>query len=297
MALSCWIVYNGFLPGNKFVDFAQMLQEAAEQRGHHATLYKNSELIALLQRNIALSGSPELPDYVIFTDKDIYLAKQLELLGMPVYNSAETIAISDDKIRTYQLLAKNNLPMPTTLVAPKNYGLDMPFEQTFFDAVLNQFRFPFIVKEAFGSFGEQVYLIKDEKELLKIVSDISARPFMVQEFVESSYGKDLRLQVVGDEVVASMKRTAENDFRANVTAGGRMEPYEPSKQESDIALQATKAIGADFAGVDLLFGENGPVICEINSNAHIRNLLDATGINVAPHIVRYIENRSKGASI
>src|SRR5699024_10382671 len=107
--------------------------------------------------------------------------------------------------------------------------------------------------------------------------------------ISSSYGKDMRLQVVGDQVVASMLRRSSNDFRANVTAGGSMEPYNPTNIEQELAIAATKAIGADFAGVDLLFGPNGyPIISEVNSNAHIRNLFDCTNINVADFIIDYI---------
>lgn len=111
---------------------------------------------------------------------------------------------------------------------------------------------------------------------------------MFQEFIESSYGRDLRLQVVGNQVVAAVKRTSENDFRANVTSGGSMTVYEPSTYEKALAVAATKAIGADFAGVDLLFGQTGPLICEINSNAHIRNLYDATNTNAADAIMDHI---------
>src|SRR5699024_10643134 len=94
----------------------------------------------------------------------------------------------------------------------------------------------------------------------------------------------------GDQVITAMQRTSENDFRANVTSGGKMEPYEPNESQKRLAIEATKAIGADFAGVDLLFGENDqPIVCEINSNAHIRNLLDCTGVNVAIDLVTYIE--------
>src|SRR5699024_8168413 len=110
-----------------------------------------------------------------------------------------------------------------------------------------------------------------------------------QEFIHSSYGKDLRLHVVGDEVAAAMMRSSKNDFRANVTAGGTMTPYEPSKIEMELAIAATAAIHADFAGVDLLFGPNGqPIVCEVNSNAHIRNLYDCTNINVADHMMQHI---------
>src|SRR5699024_11342631 len=100
-----WIIYNGNLPGNKFLDFAEMLQAAAIRNKHEVNIYKNNDLLSVLDQShltLLYNNNLALPDYIIFTDKDIYLARQLELLGIPVFNSAESIAISDDKISTYQ---------------------------------------------------------------------------------------------------------------------------------------------------------------------------------------------------
>src|SRR5699024_3648035 len=111
---------------------------------------------------------------------------------------------------------------------------------------------PLIMKEAFGSFGEQVYLIHNEEEMLNKITALKDRPYVFQQFIKTSFGRDLRLHVVGDKVAASMYRKTEDDFRS--TAGGIRLAYEPTKEEAALAIAATKAIGADFAGVDLLFG-------------------------------------------
>ena len=290
MTYNGWVIYNGYLPSNKFFDYANMIHEAATYYGHESKLFKNNELISFLE-NLSIQSidaDVTLPDYVVFTDKDVYLAKQLELLGVPVYNSSQAIEISDDKIKTYQILGSKNIPIPKTIFAPKTYGNDI--DHKFVETVKHIFPFPFIVKEAFGSFGEQVYLVKNERDLTECLHKVNGKPFMFQQFISTSFGKDIRLQVVGDEVVAAMKRTSEGDFRANVTSGAKMEPYKPDEREKKLAIEATKAIGAHFAGVDLLFGEHSPIVCEINSNAHIRNLLDCTGINVAFDLIKFIEN-------
>ena len=289
-----WIIYNGDLPGFKFLDFAEMLQTAAGKLNSKAKIIKNNDLLSLLTTSTldVLSEMP-LPDYVVFTDKDIYLAKQLEYLGVPVFNRAESIAVSDDKIATYQMLAKLQLPIPKTIIAPKIFHSGS-FDEQVIGMAIEEIGFPLIMKEAFGSFGEQVYLVENKEELDKKLQLIGNRPFVFQEFVRTSYGVDLRLQVVGDKVVAGMKRKSADDFRANVTAGGSMEAYTPLKNEKELAVQATKAIGADFAGVDLLYGEeNQPIICEINSNAHIRNLYECTGINAADYMMEYVLNKVK----
>lgn len=284
-----WIIYNGNLPGTKFLDYAEMIQTAAAKRNSETFIYKNNELLSLLTSN-TLDLLPEhpLPDYVVFTDKDIYLAKQLELLGIPVFNRAEVIATSDDKIATYQQLAAKKLPIPKTIIAPKIFNTGK-MDNRFILLAIEKLGLPLIVKEAFGSFGEQVYLIHTKEELAKKIEGLQGKAFLLQEFIAASFGTDLRLQVVGDQVVAAMKRTSVDDFRANVTAGGTMEAYLPTNKEKRIAINAAKAIDADFAGVDLLIGADGsPLICEINANAHIRNLYECTGVNAADPMIDYL---------
>lgn len=291
MTLTSWIIYNGSLTGNKFIDFAQMLQQAAEQRGHRVKLYKNNDLLSMLQTNkFKFINHLQLPDYAIFTDKDIYLAHQLENLGVRLFNKANTIAISDDKILTYQQLARYDINIPKTIIAPKTFTNEVAITEQNLKKIGETLSFPLIIKEAFGSFGEQVYLINTYEEMKEKVTHLKNTPFVFQQFVQSSYGKDLRLQVVGDQVVTAMKRTSTDDFRANVTSGGEMERYEPTDEERLLAINAANALDADFAGVDLLFGHNNePIVCEVNSNAHIRNLLTCTGVNSAPYIIEHIE--------
>ncbi|SDK41166.1 ATP-grasp domain-containing protein [Sediminibacillus albus] len=287
-----WVIYNGHLPGNKFKDFAEWIQEAAAKRDINMSIIKNNHLIPTLSQEggtiTSLSGGPK-PDFVVFGDKDILLAKQLELTGIPVFNSAEAIAVSDDKAAAYQILANEKLPIPETLISPKVFPGSTAIEQDSFLQAGKILDFPLIIKESFGSFGEQVYLVHSSGEMLEKIKEIGDKPFVLQKFISSSFGKDLRLNVVGSKVVAAMKRTSHSDFRANVSAGGEMESYQPNSEESQLAIEATKAIGADFAGVDLLFGpENKPLICEVNSNAHIKNIYNCTKINVADHIIDYI---------
>ncbi|MGM8364718.1 ATP-grasp domain-containing protein [Virgibacillus sp. W0181] len=292
MTLQGWIIYNGQLQGDKFRDFAEWIQEAAWRKDSETIILKNNQLHSFLMNNelqILQQDNYAFPDYIVFADKDIYLAKQLELMGIPVFNSSETIATSDDKIATYQALVKNGLPVPSTIIAPKTYYATNRVDPQMIDFAIKTFGFPMIVKEAFGSFGEQVYLIHNKLDLYEKAVALQGKPYMFQEFIDSSYGTDLRLQVVGDEVVAAMKRTSLNDFRANVTTGGTMKAYQPTTAEKQLAVDATKAIDADFAGIDLLIGkDNVPIVCEVNSNAHIRNMYDCTNINVADFIIHHI---------
>lgn len=291
--MKCWIIYNTFLKSDKFIDYAQMIQEAAQYMGHEAIIFKNSDILNLITS--PPESLKEKPDYVVFTDKDIYLAQYLEAQGILVYNSSQTIETSDDKIKTYQQLAHAGVPVPETIIIPKTYGNFVHLEDEFFDSAIQQLGMPLIVKEAFGSFGEQVYLANNLSELKELVFHHSDQPLMLQQFISTSYGRDVRIQVVGNQVIAAMERRAQNDFRANVTTGAQMLAYNPSADEINIAVKASQAIGAQFSGVDLLFGPNDtPIVCEVNANAHIRNLLLATGVNAAYEMIRHIEGILKG---
>jgi len=286
-----WIIYNGQLSGNKFIDFANWLKEAASRRHIKTTIYKNNEVISYINHHsfeLLREKDSSLPDFVLFTDKDIYLARQFELMGIPVFNNARSIEVSDDKIASYQALASYNLPIPKTIIHPKTFH-HSERRPIYIDHVIDTLSLPLIIKEAYGSFGEQVYLIHTKEDVLNKMEELSNKPYVFQEFITSSYGKDARLHVVGNKVVAAMKRYNPNDFRANITSGGSMEAYTANEEEALIAIKAVKAIGADFAGVDLLFGsDDEPIICEVNSNAHIRNMYDATGIDASDFILDHV---------
>ena len=289
-SLHCWIVVNGYLQHDKFSSLALFIQESAERKGISAALIRNSDLIPVIENGTPLlKGTIEkLPNFVLFMDKDIHLARHLELLGLPVYNSSSAIDICDSKAKTHQALAGHGIPMPKTLFPPFTYeGIERKNLDAF-KKIGNELGYPLIVKEAYGSFGEQVYLIPSESEFLETVDKLGHRPFIMQEFIEHSKGRDIRVNVVGKQVIASMHRESEHDFRANMTAGGKATPYTPTKAESDLAIRCATILGVDFAGVDLLFGEEGPLLCEVNSNSHLLNIFECTGINIADSMFDYV---------
>ncbi|MCT2537938.1 RimK family alpha-L-glutamate ligase [Aquibacillus koreensis] len=287
-----WVIYNGHLPSSKFLSYAEWIKEAATKKNIKINVVKNNAMLSMIdsQGSHLLKQAHEAqPDFVLFLDKDIALAKQLEQLGIPVFNSSKCIDICDNKITTYQHLAKHKLPIPKTIIAPKIFPGVKEIDTTSYLAIERELEYPMVVKEAYGSFGEQVYLIHSRQALFALIQALEDRPFVIQEYISSSYGRDIRLNVVGDQVVASMIRTAKNDFRANVAVGGTTEAYQPTEQEISLALAAAKAVEASFAGVDLLFGPNSqPIICEVNSNAHIQGTYQSTGINVADYMIDYI---------
>lgn len=284
-----WLIVNGFLQSAKFEELTKLFVQAAREETISLCVKSNTQCLVDTGEKWH-----KKPDFVIFWDKDILLAKYIEKQGIPVYNSSHSIAVCDDKRETHIALQEAHIPTPRTILAPMTYEGIGFISLTFLEEIKQKLDFPIIVKEAFGSFGEQVYMAKNDKELCSIVSHCKTTKLLFQEYIASSCGKDIRLQVVGGQVVAAMLRCSETDFRANITAGGTMERYAPSAEEITLALRAAQAVGANFAGVDLLFGEGGPLVCEVNSNAHFKNLLDCTGVNTAKEILRFIQKDLRG---
>lgn len=291
-----WLITNAFLHTHKFTEIHLWLTEAAKKLGVDLIVKTNAEILVQLDSNFTnakYSKSNEKPDFVLFWDKDIRLAQYLEMKGYSVFNSSRGIAVCDDKSLTHLYLQQAGIKMPKTILAPMTFSNIGYNNLDFLELVEKQLTYPIIIKECFGSFGQQVYLADNKAELKDKVLAIGAKPMLFQEFIQSSKGRDLRLQVVGNQVVAAMYRYADNgDFRANITNGGKMKPYEPTQKQMDLAVECCKILGLDFAGVDILFGKNQePVVCEVNSNAHFKNIYDCTGINVAESILEYIIKR------
>ncbi|QHJ71598.1 ATP-grasp domain-containing protein [Planococcus halotolerans] len=279
----CWIIYNGSLISEKFIDQAELVAEAAERAGVGARIMKNNDAV------MDLSADMDLPDFAVMLDKDILLGYFLKSRGVPVYNDPAIIDLCDNKAKQYIALASAGLPMPATIIAPKVYPAFSIRKSGYFEKVLERFGLPMIIKEGHGSFGMKVYLIETEEQFYEKVEALRGIDFVFQEFVESSRGRDIRVNIVGGEIVAAMYRESKTDFRANITNGGEASPIELTEQQKVIAIAAARATGAIFAGVDLLFDiDEQPLVCEVNAAAHIRNILNVTGINVADAMIAYI---------
>lgn len=287
------LIVNGFLDTQKFRELYEMFQKSAKKFSLDLDLKTNDELLVDIN---SINGFDNIyinnVDFILFWDKDVKLAKYLEVLGFKVFNSASSIAICDDKSLTHLSLMNSGIKMPRTIVAPMTYVNIGYTNYDYLEKVKNTLEFPFIVKEVFGSFGRQVYMANNASELETIVNEHSNSPLIFQKYISTSKGRDIRLQVVGDKVVAAMYRyNNSGDFRANLSNGGKVKNYIPTKEEADIAIRCCKILGLDFAGVDLLFGEEDePIVCEVNSNAHFKNITEVSGISVSDYIIEHIMN-------
>lgn len=267
------LVINHFLRTDKFDELHSHLVNTAEKMNISLDIKTNLQLATEKEINT---------DFVLFWDKDINLAKRLEKMGLPVFNSSDSIAKCDNKARTFIEL-DSIVPQPETLIAPKCYFKSDMTE--FIDRAVEILGLPIVFKECFGSFGAQVYLCSTKKEIL---SHVTEKPFILQKFIKESTGRDKRLEIVDGRCVSAVFRENKNDFRSNVTNGGKMTVCIPSDKEIETAVKACKKLGLIFGGVDIL--ENGDV-CEVNSNAHIINIMNSSKIDIAPFIFEAIEKR------
>lgn len=279
------IVSNGFLQGRKFSEPADMLCASAESMGISLRRMTNDDLALPIGNRDTMHDSVGDADFVIFWDKDIRCCANLEICGYRTFNSSECIRICDDKALTHLTLSGRGIPSPMTIACPLSFdGYD---DYSFAERAADVLGFPMVVKDCFGSFGMQVRLVDGMDSLIRCLSGPPV-PRILQEYVECG-SQDIRVEVVGGKVVAAVRREGPaGDFRSNCTIGGTMHLYDPSDAETSLAIAACEAVGADYAGVDIMEAPDGPVVCEVNSNAHMRNLMDCTGRDVSRDILEHI---------
>lgn len=303
-----WLIVNDYLNTEKFRELQELFFSAARKKGVELIVHTNAEFILCCDSGEILSDCfKEEPEFVIFYDKDIELAKALENRGLRLFNYSDAIAACDSKTRTALYVCEYNgavselgqdellIRMPKTFKVPftyENIGVSKESRFMFLDFVEKELIYPMVFKECFSSFGMGVHLANNREELIDLICKHGNKECIIQEYIGASdchVAKDVRLQMVGEECVAAMMRSNDNDFRANITNGGVMSLYNPTDADISMAVGVMRAIGLDFAGIDIMFDKEGkPVFCEANSNAHFKNLYDLTGVNTAEYIFDYI---------
>lgn len=291
MSRTGWIAYSNSAWQENMMAQVGEFADGFSRKGIACRTLSNEQLAMTVQNGLDDLPYPR-PDFVLFWSKDVVLARTIELAGIPVFNSAAAIAACDNKLQTHLALQENHVRCPLTLPLPMIYPRYTPAPEDtahLLDTAERLLGFPMVVKEAYGSFGLQVSLARNRAELQDQVEKVRYAPAMLQRFVASSAGTDYRIQVVGDEVVAVMRRVNREDFRSNVASGGHVEVCTLPEGFAELAVRASRALGLDFSGVDMLTDEDGgPIVCEVNSNAFIRNISRISGTDVAGRILEHV---------
>ncbi len=274
------------------------LMEAAEQRGHDIDIINT----LLVYMNIT-SHRPELRykgekllgyDAVIprigasITFYGLAVLRQFEMMGVWPLNESVAIGRSRDKLRSLQLLARKGIGLPVTAFAHST-----KFSEDLIDIAGGT---PVVIKLLEGTQGIGVVLGETHnsaKSIIEAFRGVKAN-ILVQEFIKEAGSEDIRCLVVGEKVVAAMKRKgAEGDFRSNLHRGGSAEVIRITPEERSTAVRAAGTMGLNVCGVDLLRSNHGPVVMEVNSSPGLEGVENATGIDVAGKIIEFLEKHAK----
>ena len=274
----------------------QRLRTAALDRGHDV------KVLNTLRFAIDLSG-PE-PDLQFrgrtLSDYDAILprigasityfgtavVRQFEQMDVYTPNTANGIANSRDKLRATQILSRHQIGMPATTFVRNR--ADVP------DAIERVGGAPVVIKLLEGTQGIGVILAPDNKVAEAIIETLqsTSQNVLIQSFVKESKGRDIRALVVGDRVVAAMRRTAQGDeFRSNVHRGGSVEGVTLDSAFEEAAVRSAQIMGLRVAGVDMLEGADGPQVMEVNSSPGLEGIEAATKLDVAGAIIDHIGNQ------
>lgn len=270
------------------------LLEAAQKRDIDVKVVKPEQFELIISRtdtkSIFIDDKPEpLPDFIIprmGSDTTYYalsVIRQLQYLGAYVCNDANAIHAVKDKLYMHQLLARSRLSSPKTMLAKYPIATEV---------VKREIGFPLVIKNVTGTQGSGIYLCDSEFKFVDVMELIYSNNhkanIILQEFIENSYGKDLRVFVVGGKVIGCMQRSSNNSFKANFSRGGNVTSFELTPEIEWLSTEAAKLFNLDIAGIDLLFDKDEFKICEANSSPGFIGLEQVTGKIIAENIIDYI---------
>lgn len=282
------IIVNAFRIPAESIHQAERLKSEFNLLGVTADVIDSGFLSALIENN-QLQSSLCAYDFIVYLDKDKYLSGILSKLNVRLFNSHSAIRACDDKGETYIQLANNGLNIPKTMFGALCYRNDCKINKDTAQKIIDNLGLPVIIKESFGSMGKGIYLAKTKEQLLSVMEEVKLKPHLFQEYLSFKRGVDIRVIVIGGKALCAMERKNLDDFRSNVAQGGTGTAINLDEEFKTVAEKASKVLGLDYCGVDLIYGNDGsPYVCEVNSNAFIGGIEKATGVNVAKAYAEYI---------
>ena len=288
----------GILSTNRNLYSTRRLLEAGTERGHevriinHKRCYMN---ITTHSPGIHYNGEqisdldaiiPRIGASVSFYGTAV--VRQFEMMGVYSVNESVAITRSRDKLRALQLLSRKGIGLPVTGFANSPDDTD--------DLLQFVGGAPVVIKLLEGTQGVGVVLAETKKAAESVIEAFRGlkADFMVQEFIKEAGGADIRCFVIGDKVVAAMKRQGrEGEFRSNLHRGGSASLIKITPEERSTAVRSAKVMGLNVAGVDLLRSNHGPVVMEVNSSPGLEGIEQATQKDVAGMIIGFIEKHGK----
>ena len=273
------------------------LVEACQQHGHQVNVYNTLKCymdIASLRPGISYKGQRITGvDAVIprigasITNYGLAVLRQFEMMGVFPLNESVAIGRSRDKLRSLQLLSRKGIGLPITAFANQAENTQ--------DIIQLVGGAPLVIKLLEGTQGRGVVLAETNKAAESVVDafrELRAN-FMVQEFIREAGGADIRCFVIGEKVVAAMKRQAkEGEFRSNLHRGGVASLVKITPEERSTAVRAARIMGLNVAGVDILRSNHGSVVMEVNSSPGLQGIEAATNKDVAGMIISFIEKNA-----
>ncbi len=278
------------------------LKEAGEARGHEVQVINYLRCyMNITAHNPTVVYQGEILDNLdaiiprIGASKTFYgtaVVRQFEVMGVFTANDSQAISRSRDKLRCLQILSRQGIGLPVTGFANSTQDID-----GLIDIVGGA---PLVIKLLEGTQGLGVVLAETHqaaKSVIEAFRGLDAN-ILVQEFIKEAAGMDIRCFVIGDKVVAAMKRQSSgNEFRSNLHRGGTAEKVKLTPEERSIAVRAAKAMGLRVAGVDLLRSNHGPVVIEVNSSPGLEGIEEATGVDVAGKIIEFLEKNAASGNM
>lgn len=275
------------------------LREAGEQRGHemHVVDYLRCYMNITAHKPQVLYQKKALTDFDaviprIGASQTFYgaaVVRQFEMMGVYPTNDAQAISRSRDKLRCLQILARKGIGLPVTGFAHSTKDID-----GLIDVVGGA---PLVVKLLEGTQGVGVVLGETRKAARAVIEAFRGLDanILIQEYIRESRGADFRCFVVGDKVIAAMKRQAKpGEFRSNLHRGGKATMVKLTPKERSTVIRAAKEMELKVAGVDMLRSKAGPLIMEVNSSPGLEGIEQTTKVDVAAKIIEFIEKNAKG---